>query len=69
MLKVHDYLKPQQNKAILLMQVHDELVLEVHKDALDEIQTQVIELMTNAATLDVPLRVDAGIGKNWDEAH
>ena len=69
MLDVHEYLMPQQDKAILLMQVHDELVLEVHQDALAEIQPKVIELMTNAATLDVPLRVDAGVGKNWDEAH
>lgn len=69
MLTVHDYLKDQQDQAKLIMQVHDELVLEVHKEALPVIQAKVIELMTQAATLSVPLRVDAGTGLNWDEAH
>ena len=55
--------------ARLLMQVHDELVLEVGMDFVDEATRQVRELMAGAATLQVPLKVDVGHGLNWDEAH
>jgi DNA polymerase I len=51
------------------MQVHDELVLEVPENELDQVKKQVCELMQNVATLEVPLIVEAGVGKNWDEAH
>jgi len=53
----------------MIMQVHDELVFEVEKYNVDHVRERVIELMNAAATLSVPLRVDAGIGNNWDEAH
>jgi len=69
MLSVHDYVSADKIPAQLIMQVHDELVLEVHKDALKKVQAKVIKLMTDAAKLSVPLRVDAGVGLNWDEAH
>ncbi len=55
--------------ARLLMQVHDELVLEVSEDFLDEATAQVRSLMANAAALEVPLKVDVGQGLNWGEAH
>ena len=55
--------------ARLLMQVHDELVLEVSVDFLDEATAQVRSLMANAASLEVPLKVDVGQGFNWGEAH
>jgi DNA polymerase-1 len=51
------------------MQVHDELVLEVPQSAADEITTKVVNLMESAAELGVALKVDTGIGANWDEAH
>jgi DNA polymerase-1 len=51
------------------MQVHDELVLEVRADAVEEATRVVRERMVGAATLSVPLRVDVGTGANWDEAH
>ena len=51
------------------MQVHDELVLEVPAEHLDAVRSQVVALMSAAAELRVPLRVDAGHGANWDEAH
>jgi DNA polymerase-1 len=51
------------------MQVHDELVLEVSEDFLGEATDQVRSLMANAATLQVPLKVDVGHGLNWGEAH
>ncbi|WP_266160821.1 DNA polymerase I [Dyella silvatica] len=53
----------------MLMQVHDELVFEVRKDAIDIVRSAVIERMSGAATLAVPLLVEAGVGANWDEAH
>ena len=53
----------------MIMQVHDELVFEVDKDKIDRVRDTVIEIMNGAATLSVPLKVDAGVGKNWDEAH
>ena len=53
----------------MIMQVHDELVFEVAEDALAEIRDQVVDCMSTAASLDVPLKVEAGSGANWDEAH
>jgi len=53
----------------LIMQVHDELVFEVHKDLVDEVKLEIDRLMTQVAKLQVPLVVDMGSGKNWDEAH
>jgi DNA polymerase I len=55
--------------ARLIMQVHDELVLEVRADAVEQVGAAVRERMVNAASLSVPLRVDVGTGANWDEAH
>ncbi|MDR9826963.1 DNA polymerase I [Vibrio sp. FNV 38] len=53
----------------LLMQVHDELVLEVKESSLSEIESKVQELMESAVQLEVPLVADAGHGDNWDQAH
>jgi len=53
----------------MIMQVHDELVLEVPDDELVEVQTRVPELMASVAALKVPLEVELGAGPNWDEAH
>jgi DNA polymerase-1 len=58
-----------RSDATMLMQVHDELVFEVRADAIDEVRAAVIERMSGAAELAVPLLVDAGVGDNWDEAH
>ncbi|WP_430392362.1 DNA polymerase I [Dyella sp. 20L07] len=68
MIAVHSWLQPRDD-AHMLMQVHDELVFEVRKDAVDEIRAGVIERMSGAAKLAVPLLVEAGVGANWDEAH
>jgi DNA polymerase-1 len=51
------------------MQVHDELVFEVPEDALDELKQAVVERMSAAADLKVPLVVDTGFGPDWDTAH
>jgi DNA polymerase-1 len=53
----------------LIMQVHDELVLEVPQAELDSVTHHVRELMQSVAKLDVPLVVEVGIGENWDKAH
>jgi DNA polymerase I len=55
--------------ARLIMQVHDELVLEVRADRVAEISEAVRGHMMAAADLAVPLKVDVGTGANWDEAH
>lgn len=58
-----------RDDARMLMQVHDELVFEVRADAVDAVRAAITEKMSGAATLDVPLLVDVGVGANWDEAH
>ncbi len=70
MLEVDRWIAEQaEGDARLLMQVHDELVLEVRHDKLAEVQSKVVELMQQAADLAVPLLVEAGEGDNWDQAH
>ncbi|WP_028024276.1 DNA polymerase I [Enterovibrio calviensis] len=56
-------------RVALIMQVHDELVLEVDTEHLSDVEQQVCKLMESAALLDVPLVADAGSGENWDQAH
>src|SRR5690606_24966003 len=70
MIKVHDFLKQSQLRAKMMLQVHDELVFEVHKDDLDDLKNAVTRLMSTALLLgEVPVVVDTGIGNNWYEAH
>ena len=69
MIAVHAWCSRADSPAHLIMQVHDELVLEVRAEAIEEVTQVVRERMVDAATLSVPLRVDAGTGANWDEAH
>ena len=58
-----------KNQAKLLLQVHDELVFEVNEDIADEISVKIQDVMQKVVTLSVPLLVEVGKGKNWDEAH
>ncbi len=69
MVTVQDWLLSSKPGARMIMQVHDELVFEVEKDAVNTVRDKVATLMEGAADLAVALRVDAGVGKNWDEAH
>ena len=69
MIHVHDWLTAEGGGARMIMQVHDELVLEVPEGDIDRIRNGVVALMSEAAELSVPLKVDAGVGSNWDEAH
>ena len=69
MITVQDWLLSSKPGARMIMQVHDELVFEVDRDAVDTVRDEVVTLMEGAADLDVDLKVDAGTGDNWDEAH
>jgi len=69
MIEVDGWLQNSRAPARLIMQVHDELVLEVADEAIDGIVPRVRESMARAAELAVPLKVDIGIGRNWDQAH
>jgi DNA polymerase-1 len=69
MLTVHEWLVQTANGARLVMQVHDELVLEVPVHAVEETAAAVRSRMSAAADLKVPLKVEVGRGGNWDEAH
>jgi DNA polymerase-1 len=68
MIEVHRWLLDQPH-ARLMMQVHDELVLEVAEDRVDSVLTELRGHMVAAADLRVPLKVEVGVGRNWDEAH
>ncbi len=69
MISVDAWCEREDVPARLIMQVHDELVLEVREDCVESIASAVRERMVGAAELAVPLRVDLGTGANWDEAH
>ena len=69
MLAVDAWIESERAPATLVMQVHDELVLEVDAEAVEAVGARVSELMCGAATLRVPLEVEVGVGVNWDEAH
>ena len=68
MIKIAEFLKSQNMKSKLLLQVHDELIFEVPEDELDRMKASVCSLMESAMPLDVPVKVDVGVGKNWLEA-
>jgi len=69
MLSTQAWLIDQGLTAKMIMQVHDELVFEVPEAELDQIVSGVTAAMESAASLDVPLIVEAGVGNNWEEAH
>ncbi|AXF77902.1 DNA polymerase I [Erwinia tracheiphila] len=70
MIDVDNWLKSDTNTDVkMIMQVHDELVFEVKTSAVESASAKIRELMENSMQLDVPLRVDVGMGDNWDQAH
>ncbi|WP_199780616.1 DNA polymerase, partial [Cronobacter malonaticus] len=68
-IAVDGWLQKEQPRVKMIMQVHDELVFEVHKDDVEAVSQKIHELMENSMQLDVPLLVEVGSGVNWDEAH
>ncbi len=69
MVRVQDWLDVQKLATLLIMQVHDELVLQVPEGELEAVKGALPELMQNVGRLDVQLIVDVGVGDNWDQAH
>ena len=69
MIAVHKWIKDSSANTRMIMQVHDELVFEVSKHSAEPVRDKIVTLMSSAADLAVPLKVDTGIGTNWDEAH
>jgi len=69
MIAVDAWLEKEQPRVRMIMQVHDELVFEVHKDDVESVSKKIHELMENSVKLDVPLLVEVGSGENWDQAH
>ena len=69
MKNIFNILNEKQFKSKMILQVHDELVFDVHLSELDKIKKVVKNSMENAVTLNIPLKVDIGTGKNWLEAH
>ncbi|WHL25092.1 MAG: DNA polymerase I [Candidatus Blochmannia vicinus] len=69
MISVDNWLQKDEIPARIIMQVHDELVFEVHHDIVDPAVKKIKKLMENCFVIDVPLKVDIGIGKNWEQAH
>ena len=69
MINLEQRLVTESIDAKIIMQVHDELVLEVKDNSVDAASELVTEVMGKAADLDVALKVDLGVGENWDQAH
>ena len=69
MISVDDWLQHSGLTSVMIMQVHDELILEVPEHELQQVTDGLAQRMENAASLKVPLVVDVGVGNNWDEAH
>ncbi|PHM71230.1 DNA polymerase I [Xenorhabdus sp. KJ12.1] len=69
MIAVDEWIVREQPKVRMIMQVHDELVFEVHESELAAAEQKIRELMEKSMQLDVPLKVDVGTGDNWDQAH
>jgi len=69
MIHVYDAMQKAQLKSKMILQVHDELLFEVHHDEKEVLKKLVIENMKNAINLQIPLEVEVGVGANWLEAH
>ena len=69
MVNIHRWLEKEKLKTKMIMQVHDELVFDLHKDEVDIVKTNVSKLMQYAVHLEVPMEVEVGVGANWLEAH
>ncbi len=69
MINIHRWLQREKLKTKMILQVHDELVFDLHASEEQIVKPRVIELMKTAVLLDVPMEVEVGVGKNWLEAH
>ena len=69
MISLDRWLKKQNLKSRLILQVHDELILEVPEDELELVKENVAAIMQSAASLSVPLLAEVGVADNWEAAH
>ncbi|MFC0262502.1 DNA polymerase I [Fontibacter flavus] len=69
MIQVHHWMKKEKLQSKMILQVHDELVFDAHKDEVELLKREIPKLMSNAVRIAVPLEVETGIGGNWLEAH
>lgn len=69
MVNIHEWLIKEKLRTRMIMQVHDELVFDVHKDEVDVVKENVRLLMCQAVKLEVPMEVEVGVGENWLDAH
>ncbi|PKL82910.1 MAG: DNA polymerase I, partial [Ignavibacteriae bacterium HGW-Ignavibacteriae-3] len=69
MIRIHAELEKRKAKTKMVLQVHDELVFDAHKDEIDELRPLIVELMETALPLEVPVVAETGIGDNWLDAH
>lgn len=69
MVNIHNWLLKEKLQTRMTMQVHDELVFDVHKDEVETVREHVRQLMCSAVQLEVPMEVEVGVGENWLDAH
>ena len=69
MIKIFAELEKKKYRTKMILQVHDELVFDMHKDEVDELRPMIKDLMEKALPLNVPILVETGIGDNWLDAH
>lgn len=69
MIQIDRWLKREKLRSKMILQVHDELVFDVHREELDYVRERVADLMEGAVSLEVPMAVEVGVGTNWLEAH
>ena len=69
MVRVYDELKARGLKSRLILQVHDELLIETSVDEIDEVKALMKDIMENSIKLDIPVKVDLKLGDNWYDTH
>lgn len=69
MINIYRELRKRNTKTKMVLQVHDELIFDIHKDEAEELKPVIINLMETALPLNVPVAVDSGFGKSWLDAH
>lgn len=69
MIRIHNWMESESLKSRMLLQVHDELIFEIHNDEMERVPRRILEMMEQAYPLDVPLKVESGTGSNWLESH
>ena len=69
MINIYKHIRQNNMQTKMIIQIHDELVFELPEDEIESAKSVIIKEMENALKLDVPIKVDIGMGKNWFEAH